>query len=162
MNEFEFPPDVQRLADEALRLADKAHREREAVQREWRQPEVVPIPNEYESGDRIDLKSIIVEALAEAGMGPKTEGGESAKQLPKKKGRKEATVNERMADMLPKDPEKLGWPAHQWATALNVSDAAVKQTHTWKQVIRKARATWAADRAECDLKRAGRDIGRGR
>jgi len=84
-------------------------------------------------------------ALADAGAAP-----------PKQTRAKPATVNERMAAMLQEDPLRFGWPATKWATALEVTAAAVKQTPTWTKTIRAARALQAPDRAEAALRRARR------
>jgi hypothetical protein len=73
---------------------------------------------------------------------------------------KSATVNERMAAKLLENPTRVNWTAKQWSETLGVTDAAIKQTTTWKNSIRAARALTAPDRAQKALKRAGRDIGR--
>lgn len=90
-----------------------------------------------------------------------SEAEQTAKPKPTNEPRtKRATVNERMAAMLQEDPTRINWSAKKWAETFNVTDAAVKQTTTWKRSIRAARALTAPERAEIALKRAGRDIGR--
>lgn len=59
---------------------------------------------------------------------------------------KPATVNERMASMVQTDPSLSSRTAENWALKLDVSAAAVKQTHTWKVVINGMRTMAEADR----------------
>lgn len=54
--------------------------------------------------------------------------------------RTKGTVNQRMAEMIQEEPGRLSWPASEWAAQLGCTDAAVKQTATWKKTIRGARA----------------------
>lgn len=62
---------------------------------------------------------------------------------------KPASVNQRMAEMLQKGSARTSWTAKRWADCLGVTDAAVKQTDTWKN-IQKVRALERWERAERD------------
>jgi hypothetical protein len=61
------------------------------------------------------------------------------------------TVNQRMAAMLQEDPSRVEWTAQRWADELSsslgrwVTTAAIKQTETWKTIM-KTRAAMKADR----------------
>ena len=124
-----FPADVRRLIAETARLVET---ERQGP------PEMVVVPREYDGESALDnLKEMLLEVVAEAGVVP------DAKAEPPKG--KKPTVNQRMAEMFQADPALVGWPATKWATKLGCTDAAVKQSATWK-LIQAARAMLRAER----------------
>ena len=63
-------------------------------------------------------------------------------------GVKGKNVNGRMAEMLQSDPMRLEWSARKWAKNLNCSEGTVKETMTWKQTVKTARALNKADRMQ--------------
>lgn len=65
----------------------------------------------------------------------KPEEGEEGK--PEAKGK---NINARMAEKIQSDPMKMAWSARQWAEFLGCSESTVKETKSWKQTIKAARA----------------------
>lgn len=85
-------------------------------------------------------------AIAQANSAPADEKAEGSYTEPK--GKKPATVNQRMAAMLQEDATRVDWPATKWAEKLGVTPAAIKQTQTWKKQIKAARILMRAERAD--------------
>lgn len=74
-------------------------------------------------------------------------GDDKPKEGEPEETERSATLNERMAAMFQTNPNYVKWPARKWATKYSVSDSAVKQTDTWK-LIMKTRSMYKVERAE--------------
>ena len=59
--------------------------------------------------------------------------------------RRPATVNERMLAQLEADPERIGWSARKWASALDCTAGAVHAAPAWRRIM-TARALNRAER----------------
>ena len=133
--------DVEQLVRPYQHLADKLRADAEASQ----PPPREVIAERQEQDDLPDLKTILVEAIREAGGEP------TLKKAPAES--KPTTVNDCMAAMLLEDPTRVGWSARKWAEVVSgklkrkVSASAVKQTNTWKKQIIPGRALMRADKA---------------
>jgi len=56
-------------------------------------------------------------------------------------------IDAKMLKVMAENAESHGWSARQWAEHLKCSDGTVKGTKTWKERLKAARATAAADAA---------------
>lgn len=144
----EIPADLRKLVENAERLARPYLRlvaNVEAGAKAAQPPPREVIAERQEQDDLPDLKTILVEAIREAGGEP------TLKKAPAES--KPTTVNDCMAAMLLEDPTRVGWSARKWAEVVSgklkrkVSASAVKQTNTWKKQIIPGRALMRADKA---------------
>jgi hypothetical protein len=62
-------------------------------------------------------------------------------------GKKGKRIDARMLKKLADDPVSANWSARQWADYLQCSPGTVKETKTWKERLKAARALEAADAA---------------
>jgi hypothetical protein len=60
---------------------------------------------------------------------------------PPPKSKIPGTVNQRMAEILLRDQECVGWSRYKWAQHLGCSESAIQQTETWENIMRLRDAT---------------------
>jgi hypothetical protein len=100
-------------------------------------------------------------AAAQPTEARKSEGGKPAagSNLPgTHRGTKGKNIDARMLKVMAENFESHGWSASKWATHLSCSPGTVKETKTWKERLKAARATAAADSARkvASTNRSGR------
>ncbi len=141
--------DAVRLIARAQRLADKTNRRLAANQSQGAQPEFAfPEALEHQGGGLDDLKELLLEVVADAGVSPK--------EKPPKPTGKKATVDQCLAALIKDDPTRVGDPARVWAERVSaklgrtVSPTAVKLTDSWKKTIMTTRAMMKAERVNRD------------
>lgn len=84
-------------------------------------------------------------------------GGEGTSVV---KGKKGKNIDAQMLKVMAENAESHGWSLREWAVHLNCARGTVGETKTWKERLKAARATRAAD-AACRMDRS-RTAPRGR
>jgi hypothetical protein len=75
-------------------------------------------------------------------------------EAPSNRTGKGKNIDAQMLKIMADNVESHGWSARQWADHLVCSPGTVKETKTWKERLKAARATRAAD-AACRMDRSG-------
>jgi hypothetical protein len=101
----------------------------------------------------LDGAAKVVRKLASKTTKPAEAEGDSASSDTANTGRRKASANVRMIDMIQKRPDSQFWQAAKWAATLGYrSSSTIKETPTWKSLTELR----AAVRAERNLTRAKR------
>jgi hypothetical protein len=102
-------------------------------------------PSNYAAVKAAVRNAVLAMIAAATGGQAGTPATPSAAQGNANRGTKGKNIDARMLKVMAENQESHGWSARQWADHLDCSDGTVKDTKTWKERLKAARAMAAVD-----------------